>query len=70
MLFSPLNRDHCLFFYVMSVLSFALFVVTLAVALFSQHKKWKLMLLASASPFVAYYVYRLLFSMCNASLPV
>lgn len=70
MLFSPLNGEHCMFFYILSVLSFALFVVTLAVGLFSQTKKWKLVLLASATPFVAYYVYRLLFSMCNASLDV
>lgn len=68
MLFTPLERDHCLFFYVLSVLSFALFVITMAVGIFSQNKKWKILLLASVTPFVSYYVYRLLFSMCTASL--
>jgi hypothetical protein len=70
MLFSPLDRGNCLFFYILSILSFALFVVTMATALFSETKKWKVMLLASATPFLSYYVYRLLFSMCNASLSV
>ena len=70
MLFTPLHREHCLFFYVLSVLSFALFVVTMAIGLFSKHNKWKILLLASITPLLGYYVYRLLFSMCNASLPV
>ena len=68
MLFTPLDRNHCSFFYVLSVLSFALFVITLAIGIFSQNKKWKILLLASITPFVSYYVYRLLFSMCTASL--
>ena len=70
MLFSPLDRGHCLFFYILSILSFALFIITVAVALFGETKKWKLMLMASATPFLSYYVYRLLFSMCNASLSI
>jgi hypothetical protein len=70
MLFTPLHREHCSFFYFLSVISFALFVVTMAIGLFSQNKKWKMLLLASVTPFLGYYVYRLLFSMCNASLPV
>lgn len=69
-LFSPLNRIHCSFFYFLSVMSFALFVITMAIGLFSKNKKWKILLLASVTPFLGYYVYRLLFSMCNASLPL
>jgi hypothetical protein len=62
-LFTPLGRDNCLFFYFLSIISFALFIITLATGIFTR-KRPLAVILACAAPFVTYYVYRLLFSMC------
>jgi hypothetical protein len=67
-LFSPLGKDHCLLFYVLSVLAFAIFVVTLALGIFGMKKNWMGLALAAAAPLFTYYVYRILFSVCQASL--
>jgi Ca2+/H+ antiporter len=52
----------------MAVLSFALFVVTIAYGIFSKKQAWQSLALACAAPLITYYVYRLLFSMCVKSL--
>ena len=67
-LFTPLSKNNCLFFYLMAVLSFALFVVTIAYGIFSKKQAWQSLALACAAPLITYYVYRLLFSMCVNSL--
>jgi len=66
-LFSPLGRENCWYFYILAVLSFAIFVVTLATALFNKKGQVNMALLA-LSPLVTYYAYRLLYSMCIRSL--
>ena len=66
-LFSPLGRENCWYFYILAVLSFAIFVVTLAVAVFNKNGKVNMFMLA-LSPLVTYYAYRLLYSMCIRSL--
>jgi hypothetical protein len=52
----------------MAVLSFALFVVTLAYGIFSKKQPWMSLVLACFAPLVTYYVYRLLYSMCVKAL--
>ena len=69
-LFGVLGPNNCFIFYALAIISFALFIITLFVGIFSISKKMTLgmVLLASTTPFVAYYMYRLLFSMCVRSL--
>ena len=67
-LFSPLGVSNCTFFYLVSVLSFIMFVVILIMGFFKKINNWSIYLLVSLSPLVWYYIYRLLYSMCTASL--
>ena len=67
-LFSPLSKNNCMFFYFMAVLSFALFVVTLAYGIFSKKEPLASLALACFAPLITYYVNRLLFSMCVKAL--
>ena len=67
-LFGVLGKQNCLFFYFCAVFSFALGIVTLFVGIFSSKQKWLAIGLAAIAPFVAYYMYRILFSMCSKSL--
>jgi hypothetical protein len=67
-LFSPLGASNCMFFYLVSVLSFAMFVIILVMGMFKKIKNWTTYLMAAISPLVSYYMYRLFYSMCNASL--
>jgi len=66
-LFSPLGKENCLVFYLLSVLMFVIFVVAIVSALFMKNGRVNMMM-ASLSPLVAYYMYRLLYSMCEKSL--
>ena len=66
-LFSPVGKDNCLFFYFLSVISFALFLFVLVSTLFMKNNRMS-MVFASLSPLVAYYMYRLMYSMCIRSL--
>lgn len=66
-LFGILGRDNCLIFYFCAVFSFALGIITLFIGIFS-NKQWMSLILAVIAPFVAYYMYRILFSMCERSL--
>ena len=67
-LFGVLGKNNCLIFYFCAVFSFALAIITLFVGVFSSKNQWLGIILAAASPFVAYYMYRILFSMCVKSL--
>jgi len=66
-LFGTLGPDSCLFFYFIAVFTFAFAVVTLFAGIFSG-KPWLSIILAVGAPFVTYYMYRILFSMCKRSL--
>ena len=67
-LFSPLGASNCTFFYLVSVLSFIMFVIILVMGFFKKIKNWTVYLMAAISPLVSYYIYRLFYSMCTASL--
>ena len=67
-LFSVLPKENCLFFYLISVCSFIIAVGSLVVGLMSTKTKWKVVVLSSLGPFIMYYFYRLLYSMCEGSL--
>jgi hypothetical protein len=66
MIFDQLSKENCVFFLLLSILSFASFLVLLFFA-FTKKPTWKLVSLA-ISPLVAYYMYLLLYSMCVRSL--
>lgn len=73
-LFAPLSANYCLYFYYISVFNFFIFaiaVVSLAWAMFSR-KKGKAVIGTSISviisTFVAYFVNRLLYTMCSKSI--
>ena len=70
-LFSPLGREHCEYFRLVSIFMFIIFilaVLALASGVFGKGKSYMWYLYIAALPLVAYYFYRLLFSVCQASL--
>jgi len=67
-LFGVVGNENCLIFYFCAVFSFALSVISLFIGIFSNQKEWVALTLAAVTPFVAYYMYRILFSMCVRSL--
>ena len=67
-LFSPLGKVHCNFFLAFSIFMFAMFVATAALAIFGQRKNFIVLTYALIGPLLAYYVYRIFYSMCTASL--
>ena len=67
-LFSVLPKENCLFFYLISVFSLIIAVGTLILGLMSTKSKWKVVVISSLGPFIMYYFYRLLYSMCEESL--
>ena len=67
-LFSPLGISNCTFFYFVSVLSFAMFIIVLVMGFFKKIKNWSVYLMAALSPLVSYYIYRLFYSMCVGTL--
>lgn len=66
MLFDTLSKDNCVFFLILSVISFAIFVVMFISAIVSTKKL--AYFIASLSPLVMYYIYLLYYSMCVNSL--
>jgi len=66
MIFDELTKENCVFFLILSILSFASFLILLFFA-FTKKPTWQLVSL-SISPLVMYYVYLLLYSMCVSSL--
>jgi hypothetical protein len=67
-LFSPLGASNCTFFYLVSVFSFILFVIVLVSGLMKKTKYWSMYLIASLTPLLTYYIYRLFYSMCVVTL--
>ena len=45
-----------------------MFVIILVMGMFKKIKNWSTYLMAALSPLVSYYMYRIFYSMCNASL--
>ncbi len=67
-LFGVLSRENCIFFYIMSIISLILFVLTLIAGIFYSKSKLSIVLMSSLGPLVTYYMYRLFYSMCEQSL--
>jgi len=66
-LFSPLGRDYCLYFYLLTILAFILFFLALADTVMRVLKgRAKLVngVVALLAPFLLYFNNRLLYSMC------
>jgi|LauGreDrversion4_2_1035121.scaffolds.fasta_scaffold38936_4 hypothetical protein len=66
MLFDTLSKENCVFFLILSIISFALFVVMFVTAIVSTKKLPYF--IASLTPLVFYYIYLLYYSMCVNSL--
>jgi uncharacterized membrane protein len=68
-LFSPLaDSSNCTFFYLVSVLTFINFIIVLVMGFFKKIKNWPVYLFAVLSPLISYYMFRIFYSMCTASL--
>ena len=70
-LFGPLDGQWCLYFYVLAVISFVFLVMSvgnLVMCLFSKKKMNMVSILATVQLLIAYFVNRLLYSMCASSL--
>ena len=73
-IFSPLDKDFCMYFYYLSVFGFALLIFTLLSAILVTILKKKSfdfvlqMILLSLGYFIFYFQNRLLYSMCVKSL--
>ena len=67
-LFSVMGKENCMFFYVLSIISIVLFVITIITGIFYTKNKLSVVLLSSLGPLVTYYMYRLFYSMCEQSL--
>jgi len=63
--FDTLPKEHCVFFLILSVMSFAGFIVMFILALLSRKPAF---FMASLTPLVFYYIYLLYYSMCVNSL--
>lgn len=67
MLFSPLDRRFCDYFYYLQVFSFILFLFTLlSVVMLLVNKKirWDIAIYSILYPFIMYFTHRLFYSMC------
>ena len=70
-LFSPLGPEHCQYFQFVSIFFFIIFVgvlILISIGYFGKNKPYMWYLFTAATPLVGYYFYRLLFSVCKASL--
>ena len=76
MYFGPLNKDSCIYFFVMSVIFFIFLVIALFAQFFVIIKSYKVLNfnlilnagLVSINLFLIYYVNRIFYTMCNKSL--
>ena len=74
--FGPLSRDYCIYFYAMSIFFGVVFVFSLLssiIFIFINYKKVTLMFIVNAlmvliNTFLAYFVNRLLNTMCTKSI--
>ena len=70
-LFGPLDGQWCLYFYVLAVISFVFLVMSvgnLVMCLFSKKKMNMTSVFATVQLLIAYFINRLLYSMCASSL--
>tara|TARA_B100001093_G_scaffold506572_1_gene565706 strand:+ start:1406 stop:1663 length:258 start_codon:yes stop_codon:yes gene_type:complete len=70
-LFGPLDGQWCLYFYVLAVITFVFLVMSvgnLVMCLFSKKKMNMTSVLATVQLLIAYFINRLLYSMCASSL--
>ena len=73
-LFGPLSGEYCLYFYYLSILSFFLIAMTIVGGVVAGIQKGKglsfyiSILGASVAYLIAYFVNRLMYSMCSKSL--
>ena len=67
-IFGVLPKQNCWFFYILSVFSLIGFIGGVILAILSSKDKTFMVLIASLWPLAYYYVYRLLYSMCEGSL--
>lgn len=66
-LFSPLSKEYCVYFYALTVISFVLFIMSVAnlgYCLFKSKTKVLEGILALCGPAILYFNNRLLYSMC------
>ena len=74
--FGPLNKEYCLYFYVLSIIfgiTFLLLAIGVLIAIIKDYKKIDLkigfnLILLLINAFLVYFVNRLLYSMCSKSL--
>ena len=74
--FGPLEKQHCFYFLIISVIFFLLLIVAIfsqMVWVFKNYKQLNFRIFAGAivmlfNLFLAYFVNRLLYTMCNQSL--
>ena len=74
--FGPLDKDSCVYFFIISLIFFVLLVIAIFANLFWLTKNYSKLnfrivsggLLMTFNIFLAYFVNRLLFTMCSKSL--
>ncbi len=72
--FGPLDKKYCVYFYMLSVFFGFIFITTLFLIIFTiifYHKKMNIivqLIFMLINSFIAYFVNRLLNTMCNRSL--
>ena len=68
-LFSPLSKDYCLYFYVLSIIAFVLLIVNVLMFVWNLYKRKNGSEIAKSivgilGVFIIYFQNRLLYSMC------
>ena len=71
---SPLSKDYCYYFYILGILSFVMLIVGLVSGLMKVLTEKNILVglahlvMMSLGPLIAYYVNRLLYTMCVNSV--
>ncbi len=74
--FGPLDKQSCVYFLFLTMIFFAILIFTIIAEIVAIIKKWKQLdftlissgILLLFNSFIAYFVNRLLYTMCNKSL--
>ena len=69
---APLSQDFCLYFYILAILLFISFILSIISLLFYLFKNKSItiqLLILPIHAFVLYFVNRLLYNMCHNSIP-
>ena len=67
-IFGVLPKENCIFFYALSVFSLIGCIGIVILAILSSKDKTFIVLVSALWPLAWYYIYRLLYSMCEKSL--